>query len=244
MPRYKLTIEYDGTNFSGWQIQPDAVTVEQTLEDAFQQILQQKVDLIGQGRTDAGVHARGQTAHVDFSDEVDVQKLVYGVNGIVGEEIQITEIEKVSSEFHSRFDALSREYEYTITTRCIPLMHHCSWQLKKAIDMQKLEKCATMLNGEFDFAGFSKFNEDNFTTLCEIQRSEFEVEGEVIKYHIRSNRFLRNMVRRLLGTMVRVAEGKITIKNFQRILENTETQIPSYTAPAKGLILEKVYYNS
>lgn len=242
MPRYKLVIEFDGTNYSGWQIQPGVVTVEQVLEDAFQQILQQKIDLTGQGRTDAGVHARGQTAHVDLPAELDVQKLVYGVNGIVGEEIQITEFEQTEEDFHARFDAVAREYEYTITKRPVPLMHRYSWQLRREIDLNKLNECAKLLKGEFDFAGFSKFNEDNYTTLCDIQLSEFDMEGEVIKYRIRSNRFLRNMVRRLLGTMVRVAEGKLTIKDFKTLLDNSETNVASYTAPAKGLVLEKVFY--
>ncbi|MEX0610113.1 MAG: tRNA pseudouridine(38-40) synthase TruA [Balneolaceae bacterium] len=242
MQKYKLTIEYDGTNFSGWQIQPEAVTVEKVLEDAFQQILQQRIDLIGQGRTDAGVHARGQVAHVELPDEVDQQKLMYGVNGIIGDEVQVTKMEKVEAGFHARFDALSREYEYTITQRPMPLMNRYSWQLRNEINIQKLEECSQLLNGEFDFAGFSKFNEDNFTTLCEIQLSEIEIGGEVIIFRIRANRFLRNMVRRLVGTMVKVAEGKLSVLEFQDILENPETKTHAFTAPAKGLVLEKIFY--
>ncbi|WP_020402346.1 tRNA pseudouridine(38-40) synthase TruA [Gracilimonas tropica] len=242
MPRYKLTIEYDGTDFSGWQIQPNAVTIEETLEKAFSTVLQQDVDLVGQGRTDAGVHARGQVAHVDLPDHTDLEKLLPGVNRMVGQKIQVTEIEPVSDDFHARFDAIARQYEYTITTRNIPVMQRYAWALYQPVDKKLLEECAALLKGEIDFAGFSKFNEDNFTTLCEIQLSAFEFDGEVIRYHIRANRFLRNMVRRLVGTMVHVAQGKKSINDFQKKLQKPAFKIPTHTAPAKGLILEKTFY--
>lgn len=242
MPRYKLTIEYDGTNFSGWQIQPNDKTVEQTLEGAFSQILQQPVDLIGQGRTDSGVHARGQVAHVDLPDDTNLEKLIFGVNGMAGDEIQVVEYERVVDDFHARFDAIGRQYEYTITQKLIPLRRYHAWPLREPADVNKLHECAALLKGEFDFSGFSKFNEDNYTTLCEIQRSEFEAEGEIIRYNIRANRFLRNMVRRLVGTMVRVAQDKMSLEQFKEALENPGSSIPTFTAPAKGLVLEKVFY--
>lgn len=242
MPRYKLTIEYDGTNFSGWQIQPNDITIEGTLEQAFSTVLQQEIDLVGQGRTDAGVHARGQVAHVDLPENTDLEKMLLGVNRIVGEEIQVTEIELADNDFHARFDAIGRQYEYTITTRNIPTMHRYAWALFQPLDRKILEECATLLKGEIDFAGFSKYNEDNYTTLCDIQLSEFEFDGEVIRYHIRANRFLRNMVRRLVGTMVRVAQGKKSIEDFQLKLEKPAFKMPTHTAPAKGLILKKTFY--
>ncbi|MCH2451558.1 MAG: tRNA pseudouridine(38-40) synthase TruA [Gracilimonas sp.] len=242
MPRYKLTIEYDGTHFSGWQIQPEDITVEQTLEDAFSKVLQEPVDLVGQGRTDAGVHARGQTAHVDLPEGTDMEKLLLGVNGLAADQIQVMGFEEVDAEFHARFNAIGREYEYTIIRRQSPLHRHFSWALRQPVDVDVLHKCADLLQGEFDFAGFSKFNEDNFTTLCEIQRSEFKTEGEIIRYRIRANRFLRNMVRRLAGTMVRAAQGKMTIEQFKEALENPDSSILTYTAPARGLVLQKVFY--
>lgn len=242
MSRYKLTIEYDGTHFSGWQIQPDEITVEQTLEEAFSQILQRPVDLTGQGRTDAGVHARGQTAHLDIQEDTDVQKLIFGVNGMTGDDIQVVKVEEVSPEFHARFDAMAREYEYIITTRPMPMLRLYAWPLRQPVDIDQLHQCAELLNGEFDFSGFSKFNEDNFTTKCEIQHSEFKMEGEIIRYRIRANRFLRNMVRRLVGTMVRTAQGKMTMEQFEEALKNPGSKIPTFTAPAKGLVLQEVFY--
>ncbi|MEX2604808.1 MAG: tRNA pseudouridine(38-40) synthase TruA [Gracilimonas sp.] len=242
MPRYKLTIEYDGTHFSGWQIQPNALTVEQTLEEAFSKILQQPVDLAGQGRTDAGVHARGQVAHVDIPDGVDIQKLLYGVNGMAGDDIQIVEAQETAPDFHARFDAVAREYEYSLTTRPMPLRYRYSWALTQPIEIEKLHRCAEILKGEFDFSGFSKYNKDNFTTLCEIHLSEFIADGELISYRIKANRFLRNMVRRLVGTMVHVAQGKMTIDEFKKVLENADSKTPTYTAPARGLVLQKVFF--
>lgn len=242
MKKYKLTIEYDGTDFSGWQIQPKDRTVEGVLEEAFSKVLQQDIDLIGQGRTDAGVHARGQVADVLIPKDKDLEKVLLGVNGLVGDEIQVMHFEEVPESFHSRFDAIGREYEYTITTRPMPLLRHTTWALRQPVELDILEDCAALLNGEFDFAGFSKFNEDNFTTLCDIQRSLFETEGEVIRYRIRANRFLRNMVRRLVGTMVRVAQGKMSMDDFKTALEKPDAEIPTYTAPARGLVLGKVFY--
>lgn len=242
MPRYKLTIEFDGTNFSGWQIQPNAITVEQKLEEAFSTVLQQEIDLVGQGRTDAGVHALGQVAHVDFPAEADIQKAVYSVNIMTGTEIQVISAEQVQDDFHARFDAIAREYEYTLLTRPKPLLNRYSWPLQQQVSPDLLKQCAALVQGTHDFAGFSKFNEDNRTTFCDIEYSRFEFEGEIIRYHIRANRFLRNMVRRLVGSIVRVAQGKMDRSQFEEVLANPDAEIPTHTAPARGLILREVFY--
>lgn len=245
MPRYKLTIEYDGTNFSGWQIQPDARTVEGELEEAFSKILQQPINLIGQGRTDAGVHARGQVAHVDLPENIkDIQKLIFGVNGLVGHEVQIHSIEPVSDEFHCRFEALYREYSYTMYKRRSPLHRNLAWQLPNACDTHLFYECAHLLVGEFDFAGFSKYNIENYTTKCTILKSEIQEDEDKMVYLIRANRFLRNMVRRIVGTMFKVAEGKLTIKEFQELLNNPDAKVQAFTAPAQGLVLENVFYKN
>lgn len=242
MPRYKLTIEFLGTNFSGWQIQPDALTVEKVLEDAFTTVLQQPIDLIGQGRTDAGVHASGQVAHVDLPKRTNIGKLIHRVNKLSGKEVQVLEVEPVSDEFHSRFDATSREYEYKLTLRHHPLMEPFAWQVKKELDLELLNTCAELLLGSWDFAGFSKFNEDNFTTICEVHYSKFIQDGDLVTYQVQANRFLRNMVRRLVGTMVEVAKGKMSLDDFEAILKDPEVEKPTYTAPAKGLTLVRVFY--
>lgn len=242
MPRYKLTIAYDGTNFSGWQIQPNATTVEDTIEKAFTEILQLPVDIVGQGRTDAGVHARGQVAHVDLPDGIDLDKTIFGVNSLTGDEVKIIHIQQVEDGFHARFDAISREYSYTIATKPTPLLRHMTWHNHHPMDFTKLEECAALLKGEFDFSAFAKGGSEPFTTLCTIASNKFEQQDHLILYRVTANRFLRNMVRRLVGTMARVAEGKLEVKDFQQMLQNPKKNSPTFTAPAQGLVLEKVLY--
>lgn len=242
LKRYMLTIAYDGTDFSGWQIQPNSKTVEEELENAFSKVLQTPVDLFGQGRTDAGVHALGQTAHVDLSTDCDVHNLIYRVNKLVGEQIKIKAINEVPENFHARFDALHRSYSYTLLKVENPLKHRYSLMLPKNIDLELLRTCANRLKGEHDFGGFSKFNEDNYTTLCTVFESEF-IENELeIVYKISANRFLRNMVRRIVGTMLEVGLGKMSVEDFEEILSNPSTEKNTFTASAKGLVLKKVFY--
>ena len=242
MPRYKLTIEYDGTDFSGWQIQPDSRTVEEEIEKAMSQILQEPIDIIGQGRTDAGVHAKGQVAHVDLTDSIDKEKLLFGVNGLIGEEIQIQAIQEVHPDFHSRFDAISREYEYSLLKKASPLGNRTAWWPGQNVNIRKLEECIHLLKGEFDFSGFSKFNEENFTTLCTILKAELEEKDGMFVFRISANRFLRNMVRRLVGTMVEVGKEKLSVNEFEEKLCTPESNVRTFTAPAKGLVLSNVFY--
>ncbi|HCD52901.1 MAG TPA: tRNA pseudouridine(38-40) synthase TruA [Balneolaceae bacterium] len=242
MPRYKLTIEYNGAAFNGWQIQPDVVTVEGEIEKALQRILQSPVDVVGQGRTDAGVHARGQTAHVDLPGSIDLQKLFHGVNGLVGADIQIVNWEEVSDDFHARFDAVYREYEYCVLKYDAPLMNNMGWWSGKVPDIEVLNEAAALIQGEHDFDGFSKFNPENYTTLCEVLLSVWEEQEGCLVYRVRANRFLRNMVRRLVGTMMEVATGKMSLREFEGMLKGEKASVSAYTAPAKGLVLQKVFY--
>ncbi|MBO6793214.1 MAG: tRNA pseudouridine(38-40) synthase TruA [Balneolaceae bacterium] len=242
MSRYSLIIEYNGEPFSGWQIQPDAITVEGELEKAFAKILQQPVDLIGQGRTDAGVHANGQVAHVDLPDDVDMYKLLHGVNSLAGKDVFIKTYEKVEDEFHARFDALTRSYSYRVAKYPRPLFNHISWFPGEIKEPIVLNECAALLLGEHDFNGFSKYNEENFTTLSTIENARWKETGEAFVFEITANRFLRNMVRRLVGTSVAVAQGNYTVKDFKKMLDLEAVAKASKSAPAKGLILEKVSY--
>lgn len=243
MSRYKLTIEYNGTNFSGWQIQPDARTVEGVLEAAFSKILQRPIDLLGQGRTDAGVHAKAQTAHVDLElQNIELDRLIFGVNGIIGKEIYIHSAEKVHDDFHARFDALSREYTYTILKKRSPLLSHLGWEAPREFDSSSMYKCAELLIGEFDFAGFSKYNEENYTSLCTILNCSINETENSLEFTIEANRFLRNMVRRIIGTMMQVSIGKISVSDFEELLNNPISNTKTFTAPAHGLTLKKIIY--
>lgn len=242
MSRYSFIIEYNGQPFSGWQIQPDAITVEGELEKAFTKILQQPIDLIGQGRTDAGVHARGQVAHVDLPDDVDMYKLIHGVNSLAGSDVFIKHYEKVNDDFHARFDALTRSYSYRVVKYPSPLLNAISWYPGELKEFGLLNDCAELLLGEHDFDGFSKYNEENFTTLCTVEKAQWTETETAFVFEISANRFLRNMVRRLVGTMAEVAQGKYAVQDVKNILDRREGAKASKTAPAKGLILEKVSY--
>ncbi len=242
MKRYLIEIEFKGTNFSGWQIQPNAITIEGVIEDAFSRILQTRVDIIGQGRTDAGVHASGQTAHLDLPDDIDVYKLIRGVNGLVGETVHIKHIESVGEDFHARFDALTRKYRYTVLDYPSPLLIEQGWYSGNILKLSELNACAEMLIGEHDFDGFSKFNEENFTTICYVFNAKWINRPNCVYFEIEANRFLRNMVRRLVGTMMEVSRGKISKDDFKMILNNELEAPATYTAPAKGLNLIEVFY--
>lgn len=212
------------------------------MEKAFERILQQSVDIVGQGRTDAGVHAKGQTAHVDLPESLQLKKLFHGVNGLVGDTIQIVDWEPVHEEFHARFDAVYREYEYRVLKYNSPLFNELGWWPGKNPDLTLLQQAASLILGEHDFDGFSKFNPENYTTLCDITLSTWEEQEEMLIYRVRSNRFLRNMVRRLVGTMMEVATNKLTMQEFRALLLGEDSPNSAYTAPAKGLILKEVFY--
>jgi len=244
MKRYKLEIEYKGTKFSGWQIQPNSTTIEGVIEATFARILQQPIDIVGQGRTDAGVHAEGQIAHVDLPRGTNLKKVIRGVNGLIGEEIFIKSSKEVETDFHSRFDATSRRYQYRLLKYPAPMLMDLGWFPGDEIDLNLLQNCAELLVGEHDFDGFSRFNEENYTTLCSVLEAVWKENDESYLFEIESNRFLRNMVRRLVGTMVEVSKGKISVEEFERILANQEEAPATFTAPAKGLILKKVFYKN
>lgn len=223
-------------------MQPNAITIEGELEKAFSRILQNPIDIIGQGRTDAGVHASGQTAHLDLPEETDIYKLIHGVNGLVGDHIHIKHIEPVKPDFHARFDALTRKYRYIVLDYPSPLMIDKGWYSGNAIKLSALNTCAELLIGEHDFDGFSKFNEENFTTICYVFNAKWVNQPNFVYFEIEANRFLRNMVRRLVGTMMEVSRGKISTNDFSMILKNEMEAPITYTAPAKGLNLQEVFY--
>ena len=242
MTRYKLYIEYEGTHYSGWQIQPNATTVEETLERALSRILQEDIGVIGQGRTDSGVHAEAQIAHCDIEQEIDINKLLYALLGVLPRDISVWDMEEVAGDFHARFDGKTRQYRYQIVTRPSPLLYHQAELLRYDLNEQAMQECAQMIGGEHDFECFSKSDKDQPNAVCTVEHSEFHRKGPMITYRIRANRFVRHMVRRLLGTMLQVGKGERTVEHFANLLHEPHETKTSHGASAKGLILEKVEY--
>lgn len=243
MPRCKLTIRYDGTGYSGWQNQPGEPTVQDEVEKALSRLFQQEIQIYGQGRTDAGVHAEGQVAHTDLPDSKDAGKIIHALRGILPADVAVIDLEEVSDDFHARFDAISRQYRYQVSTLQNPLKRNFSWFVSKPLNPELLHSCAALIKGTHDFINFSKTeNRDFGTTICTVEHSEWLEKEEEMIYRIWGNRFLRHLVRRLVGSMITVASGRLEISDFEEMLKAPEMEKKGFSAPAKGLILEKVFY--
>lgn len=241
--RWKLTFEYDGTHFKGWQKQPGLRTVQGVIENAFTTLYQLKIKVAGQGRTDAGVHAVDQTAHTDLPDIYSRRRILHAMKGLLPSDVALLEVEQTEPGFHARFDAVARKYHYKIMTRQSPLNRFTSWYVYSELDGEKLHECAEPIVGKHDFVNFCIPPEDeHLTTLCAITESRWTKSKNGWIYQIEGNRFLRHLVRRLVGTMVRVSEGKLSLTDFKKLLEGEKTAGKGFAAPARGLLLEKVRY--
>jgi len=243
MGRWKLIFEYDGGSFKGWQKQPDQRTVEGEVETALSTLYQTEIDIIGQGRTDAGVHAKAQAAHADLPESFQKQELLHAMKGLLPHDVALIDAERVKPDFHARFDAVSRSYKYFLIGRKAPLFRKHAWCCSYPLDDEILSGLAGEIAGEHDFLNFCiPPVEPELTTICTIYRSKWEKKGEKYLYHIEGNRFLRHMVRRLVGSMVQAASKKINTKDFKSLLNGEEVKYKGHSAPAHGLYLDKVTY--
>ncbi|MGM0588563.1 MAG: tRNA pseudouridine(38-40) synthase TruA [Bacteroidota bacterium] len=247
MPRYLLTVAYDGTRFNGWQRQPhpEQRTVEEELERALSQRFQQEIDVIGQGRTDAGVHAEGQTAHVDLPEKIEPRELTYALLGLLPRDIAVLNIQQTAVDFHARYDATYRLYRYQILTEPRPLYRSAAHMELRPLDLELMQACAEMVQGEHDFESFTISSSlDGRHARCHLMETSLTYDSPWLLYRICGNRFLRRMVRRLVGSMLQVGLGTITLADFQDLLKTPREDIGGHAAPAKGLILEEVNYGN
>lgn len=242
MPRYKISVEYDGTNYSGWQKQPNAPTVEEEIEQALSRILRRPVDIIGQGRTDSGVHAEEQVAHFDFPESIDRERLLYALLGVLPRDIAVWDMEQVADDFHARFNAIARGYRYQIARRPLPLLRTTSEMVLDDLDLQAMKNCAAHIKGTHNFDSFTKPDNQNPDSSCEVSKSEFSISGSLLVYRIEANRFVRHLVRRLVGTMIQVGKGDRSVEKFKDMIDNPSKDKNGHGAAAKGLILEKVKF--
>jgi tRNA pseudouridine38-40 synthase len=245
MARYFIHLAYNGTAYHGWQIQPNGTGVQQLLNEALATILRKPVMVHGAGRTDAGVHARQFYAHVDLEHsltEKDTSQLVFRLNGILPDDIAVFEIFPVKPDIHARFSAVSRTYEYHISQRKNPFLIKQAWFHSQHFDIDLMNQGAALLIEYNDFACFSKSNTQVRTYECRILHAAWKADGHVLKFTITANRFLRNMVRAIVGTLTELGRGRIAMNDLRKIIESGDRKLAGFSVPAGGLFLTEIKY--
>lgn len=241
--RFCLKIEYDGTNYCGWQRQADKPTIQAIIEDSLKPLNGERaVTVIGAGRTDSGVHAREQVAHFDLETKLAPATIARALNATLPPDIRIRECQPVADNFHARFDAVRRCYKYQILTQPSVFERHFTWYPAYQFDEELLQSCADSLLGEHDFTRLCKASAESTNKVCHIFASYWEKTGNKLVYTITANRFLHSMVRMLVGSMTEVSRHKYPLTAFKNLLGKNGDTMQVYTAPAKGLILWAVEY--
>jgi tRNA pseudouridine38-40 synthase len=240
--RFRLGIEYEGTDYCGWQFQTGQRTIQGEIERSLFIALKEKITVIGAGRTDSGVHARGQVAHFDVQQEIEPARIERSLNGILPRDIRVHGLTQTDQSFHARYSARLREYGYYITRKPSALRRKFSWFVSSALDRQVMHRAAEGIMGRNNFKGFSRkdVSVDNF--ICKVEEAEWVEQGDVLLFTIKADRFLYGMVRALVGTMVDIGKGRRNPSDLLAVLNSENRQLASQSAPARGLILEKVYY--
>lgn len=245
--RFFITLSYDGTCYHGWQVQPNGDTVQQRLQKALSTLLRQPIEVVGAGRTDTGVHARMMVAHFDLEGEMVNDKwqndLAYKLNKLLPPDIAVQEVRQVADDMHARFSATSRTYHYFIHTCKDPFLAAYSWQIPFKLDFAKMNEAAKVLIDYKDFTSFSKVNTDVRTNLCDLREAYWEeVAKGQWRFTITANRFLRNMVRAIVGTLVEVGRGRMNTDDVRRIIEAKDRCQAGESVPAKALFLVSIKY--
>jgi tRNA pseudouridine38-40 synthase len=241
--RYFLQLSYKGTSYHGWQVQPNALTVQELMEKALSTILREQIAVVGAGRTDAGVHASFFVLHFESEKKnINIEQLVYKLNRFLPPDIAVSKIFRVKSDVHARFSAISRTYKYYISTEKNPFRTETSYQYTVPLDLQKMNEAASILFDYEDFTTFSRLHTDVKTNNCKIYQAEWNREGEQLIFTIKADRFLRNMVRAVVGTLLEVGRGKMSTDEFRKIIEKKDRGEAGASAPAEGLFLVDIEY--
>lgn len=242
--RYFITLSYDGTNYHGWQVQPGADSVQARLNDALTKLLGgETTECVGAGRTDAGVHASMMVAHFDTDRELDCDQFAFRLNRIVPRDIAIAKVERVNDDKHARYSAISRTYYYYVYARKNPYRRHYAVQLHFEPDYEAMNDAARVLLETDDFTSFSKVNNDQKTNICNVTRAEWvQVEDDLWRFEITANRFLRNMVRAVVGTLLEVGRGKMTKEEFCRVISEKDRCSAGESVPGNALFLVDIKY--
>ena len=253
MQRYFITLSYDGTAYHGWQIQPNGISVQEVLEHALSTILRESIAITGAGRTDAGVHGRMMVAHFDTELSFDCAQLVYKVNRLLPRDVSVSRIEPVDEDLHARFSATSRTYHYYVHTGKQPFSRQYSCVLHYSLDFDKMNEAAAYLIGKKDFKCFCKAGADVKTTICNLTEARWIPTNDEFAlttddtvtnwcFVITANRFLRNMVRAVVGTLVEVGRGRLSLEDFKKIVDNGTRSDAGESMPGNALFLWEVKY--
>ena len=238
----KLLIEFDGTSFVGWQIQQNGRSVQEEIMKVLEQVLQEPINLIGAGRTDSGVHARGMVASFKTSSETSTGSVLSSLNGILPEDIYVHSVEEVPEDFHARYDAKDRMYRYYVSLRPSAIGRFYHWYVKYSLNPQAMNQAASCILGEHDFTAFCRYDPTLKNYLSTVVTSVWTESPTMLVYEIRANRFLPGMVRGLVGTMIDIGRGYFRAGDFPNILESRDRRMAGMAAPPHGLFLEEVRY--
>ncbi len=241
--RYFVKFSYKGTNYHGWQLQPNAISVQEVLNKALSTILNSNIDCMGAGRTDTGVHAREMFAHFDFENTIDIENIIYKLNSFLPKDIVVYNIQKVHDDAHARFDARKRTYEYHINTFKDAFSNEQSWYYRQQLDIDLMNQACEILFKHIDFQAFSKVNTEVNTFDCKIYEAFWTQENNKLIFTISADRFLRNMVRAIVGTLIYIGLHKLTLDDFNKIIESKNRNNAGFSVPAHGLFLTKIEYD-
>lgn len=244
MKRVKLTVAYDGTGYCGWQVQPNGVTIEEVLNKKLSEMTGEQITLIGASRTDSGVHARGNVAVFDTNSPIPAERVAYALNRKLPEDIVIVKSEEVPADWHPRYQDCVKTYEYHVWNAEVqdPTKRHTTYHVSYRLDIEKMRKAAGYLVGEHDFVSFCSIHKNVKTTVRTIYELAIEQNGEEIVFRIRGNGFLYNMVRIIVGTLLRVGRDFYTPEQVKEILEAKNREAAGVTAPPQGLVLVEINY--
>jgi tRNA pseudouridine38-40 synthase len=243
--RYFLRISYDGTRFHGWQRQLNGITIQQVLEEALSMMLRTEINLTGAGRTDTGVHAAEFYAHFDLAGPLETpgkEKLVFRLNSYLGKDIAVHAISPVNPDAHARFSAIARTYRYCIAREPDPFRQSYTWYLFGTLNLELMNRGAAMIMQTSDFTSFSKVDTDTVTNICKVSYANWATEDTELVFTITADRFLRNMVRAIVGTLVQLGRGKITLEDLKRIIDSKDRAAAGDSVPGRGLVLQRIEY--
>ncbi len=238
----KIVLEYDGTDFCGWQIQPRVRTVQEELQNSLKKIFQKKINVTGAGRTDSGVHAKAQVASFKVDTPMPAKTIFAALNGTLPKDVRIISAEEINMEFNPRFDAVKRHYCYYITRRERAIYRNYMWCIKNNLDVDNMQRASNYLAGKQDFKAFCQAGADLDHHFCTVEKILWEQKDDVLTLNIIANRFIHSMVRIIVGTIIDVGRDYTLVEKIPEILASRDRRKAGQTAPAKGLFLEKIYY--